>query len=319
MFDVYRTDMSEEMRQLIVQAMSYMAFVLKKRCDNDTSTLNIPRNIVSMGMREDSPADSCEVLYSYKPYLQSGLYWIQRSQQSSVQVYCDMEKRFQENDSQGWTRVANLDMSAPDAICPGNLRLVNESMKLSCGRGTFEPGCSSVFFSTQGVSYSKVCGRVRGYQYASPNAFYYFTKNQSLTIDDNYVDGVVLTHNSPTGRKHIWTFAAALDEVERSRQFACPCTFPNSSASFIIPPFVGNDYSCETASRETFQYGRFYHEDPLWDSAGCNNTSTCCDGGPTFCKTLPLSTSEDIELRMCSNEDRSNEDTPIDIVELYIQ
>ena len=246
------------------------------------------------------------------------LYWVQKSQQSSVQVYCDMEKQLVENEPRGWTRIANLNMTAPNAICPGNLRLVNES-KLSCGRGIFEPGCSSAFFPTHGVRYSKVCGRVRGYQYSSPNAFYHYTRNQSLTINDNYVDGVVLTHNSPTGRKHIWTFAAALDEIERSRQFACPCTFPNSNATFIIPPFVGNDYSCETASRGEFQYDRFYHEDPLWDSAGCNHASTCCNAGPTFCKTLPLATSDDIELRVCSNEVRSNEDTPIDLVELYIQ
>ena len=43
------------------------------------------------------------------------------------------------------------------------------------------------------------------------------TNKQALTIDDGYVDGVSITHgNHP--RKHIWTLAAALDEVTTSSE-----------------------------------------------------------------------------------------------------
>ena len=318
--DRYRASLTEEMTQLVVQAMNYMSYVLKRRCTNDTN-LVIPPNIVSMGMREDSPADSCQVLHSFKPYLQSGDYWIRQAATSTaVQVYCDMEKQFSGNHSQGWARVAYLNMTNPTERCPGDLAMVSISQIRSCGRGRHGGGCSSAFFPTGGIRYSKVCGRVRGYQHSSPNAFYINTFQTSLTINDHFVDGAILTYNNGNGREHIWTFAGALDETERTLAFGCPCSNPLSSASFEIPAFVGNDYFCETGSRTNFQYDRFYNQDPLWDAAGCGNNSTCCQrGGPYFCKTLPTTTSSDLEIRICGNEVLTNEDTPIDIVELYVQ
>ena len=38
-----------------------------------------------------------------------------------------------------------------------------------------------------------------------------------------------------------------------------------------------------------------------------------------FCKQLPQSTTDNIELRLCGDEVISNEDTPIEIVEMYIR
>ena len=58
-------------------------------------------------------------------------------------------------------------------------------------------GCYSTFFSTNGVSYQHVCGRARGYQKGSPDAFY------TNSIDTYYVDGLSITHGNP--RQHIWT------------------------------------------------------------------------------------------------------------------
>ena len=309
--------MSQEMKILVVQGMNYLAHIVKQRCNISTGFV-IPRNIITMGIRRKSPANSCQALYLFKPFLQSGLYWIKNASGSAVQIYCEMENGFLDDESRGWVRIANLDMTDPNATCPGELRLVNQA-KRSCGRGRQEPGCSSAFFSTQGIQYSKVCGRVRGYQYSSPNAFFYWSRNPSLTINDNYVDGVSLTHSSLSGRGHIWTFAAALDEVNRTRPFACPCTNLNSKVNITIPPFIGSDYFCETGSRNIFEYERFYQEDPLWDGAGCGPASTCCQAGPTFCKTLPRATTDNIELRVCANEPRYNEDTPLDQVDLYIQ
>ncbi len=50
----------------------------------------------------------------------------------------------------------------------------------------------------------------------------------------------------------------------------------------------------------------FYPDDSLWDSQG---TSTCCEfkKPPWFCKELPQSTTDNIELRLCGNRDISNE------------
>ena len=39
---------------------------------------------------------------------------------------------------------------------------------------------------------------------------------------------------------------------------------------------------------------------------------------PWFVKTLNKTTTKDIELRMCSSEASSNENTPLDIIELYV-
>ena len=61
--------------------------------------------------------------------------------------------------------------------------------------------------------------------------------------------------------------------------------------------------------------------DPLWDGEGCGDTSTCCEfnSPPWFCRDLPESTTDDIELRLCSDQDISNEDTGIEIVNIYTQ
>ena len=65
-----------------------------------------------------------------------------------------------------------------------------------------------------------------------------------------------------------------------------------------------------------------YSNDTLWDGQDCNGLErTCCDPPnlPWFCKKLPEPTTDDLEFRICGDESRTNEDVPIDLVELYIQ
>jgi len=91
-------------------------------------------------------------------------------------------------------------------------------------------------YNTYGINYSHVCGRVIGYQYATPSAF----SRNSGTIDSYYVDGVSLTHGPPGARQHIWTFAAGFTEqVHSHNNWECPCAGRRSQT--IIPSFVGND------------------------------------------------------------------------------
>ena len=141
--------------------------------------------------------------------------------------------------------------------------------------------------------------------------------NRERTIDDVYVEGISLTHGQ-SPRKHIWTFANAVDEVH-SNEYVCPCTTTRFRG--VVPPFIGNDYFCDTGSRYNFVH-QFYPEDPLWDGAGCGRTSTCChfNNPPWFCKQLPQSTSDDIELRLCADGLFNNdEDTAIEQVEIFVQ
>ena len=216
-------------------------------------------------------------------------------------------------------RVANLDMTDPNQNCSEGLRLVTrtEPPLRTCGKHA--PGCVSTTYSTYGVKYSTVCGRIIAYQSSTPDAFAPYFFNRNLSIDDGYVDGVSLTHgHSP--RQHIWTFASALDET-RSDNYTCPCTRPNLPYTGVVPPFIGQDYFCETGSRQLIIHNTFYPDDPLWDGQGCGGTSTCCEfnNPPWFCKQLPQPTTDNIELRLCGDEGISNEDTPIEIVDIYVR
>ena len=166
-----------------------------------------------------------------------------------------------------------------------------------------------------------MCGKIIGYQYGSPEGFGpYYHNNFNLGISDSYVDGLSLTHGiSP--RNHLWTFVAAVDET-RSNQFVCPCTKTDAIYTGIVPPFVGQDYFCDTGS-EYDAYAtqpQFYYQDPLWDGSGCGSTSSCCgfNNPPWFCKQLTQPTIDDIELRACVNANINNEDVAIESIDCLL-
>ncbi len=89
-----------------------------------------------------------------------------------------------------------------------------------------------------------------------------------------------------------------------------------------IPEFVGNDYFCDSGAHDKVPApSTFYPDDPLWDGSGCGLASTCCTfNNPSFFnKVLPQTTTDDIEVRLCADEDGiTNEDSPIELIELYI-
>ena len=61
--------------------------------------------------------------------------------------------------------------------------------------------------------------------------------------------------------------------------------------------------------------------DPLWDGQGCGSNSTCCtfNNPPWFCKQLPQSTNADLEVRLYSAEQASAENTPIELIEIFVK
>jgi hypothetical protein len=171
-----------------------------------------------------------------------------------------------------------------------------------------------------GIAYSQVCGKIIGYQDRTPDAFGQIL-GQIQSIDGPYVDGISLTHGS-NPRHHIWTFAAALDEVGSGHPHVlCPCTNRDLSSSATQPPsYVGNDYFCDTGSTNIIQ-SIFYGDDPLWDGAGCGPNNDCCDfnNPPWFRKQLPSATTDNIEMRLCHDQQSTDEDTPVEIIEIYVQ
>ena len=284
--------------------------------DNRTQELNSSTQLLLNGLgppgRYSSyPAGSCAALPPSSP---SGYYWVRASDGSAVSVYCDMTRSCG-GVTGGWMRVAELDMTNSSHQCPSGLMERTDSGKRTCVRIETSAGCSSINnFITPGVEYYNVCGRVIGYQYGNPEAFI------GLSVDSRYVDGVSLTHGNP--RQHIWTFAAAHDEVGAIPRTYCPCINTNQAAQATPPPaFVGNDYFCDTGSEDRSQL-IFYADDPLWDGAGCGPLNTCCslNTPPWFYKQLPQSTTDNIEMRVCRDINPStNEDIAIEIVEVYVQ
>ena len=261
---------------------------------------------------------SCATLPSLSP---SGYYLISPSSGSGpVSVYCDMDRTCG-GVTGGWMRVAKLDMTDSSQNCTNGLvqRNFNSSLRL-CARPEIAEGCTSLNFTANDVPYSKVCGRVRGYQYGILNSYrVYYDNNRGRTLEDLFVHGAVLTHGHP--RQHIWTFIASRDELVTHSWSGCPCLRLSSAPP---PPFIGNDYFCDTGSREHFRTDTFYGDDPLWDGAGCESIrgfdNTCCtfNTPPWFYKQLPQPTTDDVEMRVCRRV-RSESDLGVESFEIYIQ
>ena len=137
------------------------------------------------------------------------------------------------------------------------------------------------------------------------------------TIDGEYVDGISITYGLP--RQHIWTYASGKSEVNLI--ISCPCR--DNSTSLNPPSFVANNYYCESGNpRNTFEHTNVlrYTDDPLWDGLNCERQ--CCSDGrnpPWFSVQLTERTTSDIEVRICENGPIDEEDTPIELLELYVQ
>ena len=289
------------------------------------STIMISRSLSSKidkiiqtlsGQYPNFPATSCSDIFLSNPLSPSGHYWIRSSNGSAVHVYCDFNRPCGCDGPSVWTHVASLDMSDPSHVCPSNWVTISNPVR-TCGIGSTNTGCRSVFYSTFGITYSRVCGRIIAYQQGAPDGLN-LAAIQNPDINTPHLDGVSLTHGSGS-RQHIWSFICAAGEGNTFRPpTVCACS--NSRDWPYSTSFIGNDYFCDSGNHGPISSsGAFYSDDPLWDGQGCGSSSTCCqfNNPPWFCKTLPQSTTNDLEVRICKNS--NNEDTPVQLVELYIQ
>ena len=258
---------------------------------------------------------SCEDIYSTNPVTRdkSGYYHINESQWT----YCNMTA-IANGDfittcagvGGGWRRIVNINISAGDD-CPGEWRKATHSNVSFCRVASdYGWSCSSASFSTNGMSYQRVCGRARGYQKGDTWALYGF----GSTIDEDYVDGLSITYSS-NPRQHIWTFASGRGE-RYNYLLNCPCSI---NGGYDPPSYVGSHYYCESGSTYRSNRDTYYFNDTLWDGEGC--VDNCCDNTtqPWFYRYLSQTTQDDIEARICTSGPFSIRSTLIDQLELYIQ
>ena len=254
---------------------------------------------------------SCqEILYCF-PSAPSGYHEIRVPNGSLVQVYCDMEGTNCGGQG-GWMRVAHVNMSQDGASCPQGLTQKTRSGLTLCGQSA--AGCKGTLFSALGLSYSRVCGQLRGFQFGTTDGFHSYDVDASLGLNDPYVDGVSIT----SGIKHVWTYATG--NHNGADIYVCPC---NTGASIQVPPYVGSDYYCESGNNAASSSTTvLFSNDPLWDGEQCIGLEApCCSTHPNmpwFMKTLSETTTEDIQLRLCIDEQPVSEETLLQLIMLFV-
>ena len=123
--------------------------------------------------------------------------------------------------------------------------------------------------------------------------------NQS--VNQNYVDGVSLTHGTSPNRNHIWTFTAVIKfgaDTDR-------CTVCDSNKPF----YIGTNFTC-TAGHCTAWPCEL--NNAIWTDG------LSCFGNETFYRQLSESTTDNIEMRVCKDQGRNDEDILISYVEIFV-
>ena len=231
-----------------------------------------------------------------------------RSGNSSIKKYCSTTTITNSCNGipGGWKRISYLNTDTNPVSCPDGFEVRNDtSTPFLCRRMNTTAGCSSVIYPSNGTSYSQVCRTVRVHPAGTPDGFSSHNNQiprNSQSVNQNYVDGVSLTYGDSSNRNHIWTYTAATAVGDnRSGCGNCNNNKPN------IP---GTNFTCTNAY--------------------CSNANTCfpntlwgseaqqCLGNETFYRQLSESTADNIEMRVCRDEPRSNEDILISFVELFV-
>ena len=268
----------------------------------------------------------CEEVFEKYPEAEDGEYKIIVDGEVKL-IYCvkDMPKC---GDEKGWARVYNLDMTIDGSECPDGLFTHNIHDKgMFCDRdhcGGGNSACDKAIIPVLGLTYTTICGRIRGYQYDGTGRVEGIYDNtggiEEIEPDDRleaaYVDGVSVTLADMT--QHIFTLIAG-QRQDNNERVDCPC---NDGASQTLPDFVGSDYYCESAGLSEENCNFLYHTDPLWDGLMCEEKElACCTSNsrlPFFRKDVET-TMMDIEVRVCSSEGYPDEGTPIDQIEFYVR
>ena len=267
-------------------------------CQESIGTLTAE---LSLSIQAHHMFDSCDAVANNSLPLPSGMYMIGSTEDTAAMQYCITDVSYSCNGTAGvWKRVAYLNTQSFPMQCPEGFKILNNSnISISCTPQK-EAVCTSVTFKTHGISYSHICGTMRGSYTGNPDGFVSHNAAVRLNdtmqnlLDSNYLDGVSLTYNNETlSKQHIWSFTART------------CFKTNCSNNYCTknkPTYVGTDYSCEEV-REC--YLSKCKPKNIWDDS-------------SFHKALENPGSSDIEMRVCVDQHKADEEIVLSYVEVYI-
>ena len=245
------------------------------------------QEIATNVLRTYEKQSPCADILHRNPSSPSGYYRVGSNCTGARLVYCDMSLTCG-GITGGWMRIAQLDPQH----CPTGFTNTSFNGTQTCIPHNQSSGCTSVSFNTSGISYSKVCGRIRGYGIGTVDGFYESGVIRGSSVEDNYLDGVSITSSGT----HIWSFVAG--GCSRA------CLLEHRLG------FVGDDFSCE--SRYSGCSSDNMCVSSLWDQDDCRVVM------PFFFKTLSTSTSADVTMSVCRDEIRDYEDIALTEAELYV-
>ena len=76
-----------------------------------------------------------------------------------------------------------------------------------------------------------------------------------------------------------------------------------------VPPFVGNDLFCDSDAQDPL----------LWDGE-CSNRCCSFNDPPWFYKQVSVDpVNDDIEMRVCRDQGRGDEDIRVQIINIFVQ
>lgn len=271
--------------------------------NNISNALKCPVNQICTGEANQNPPilpRSCKDIASKWPNASNGFYTIVNAHGASVNVYCYFQQLC--GAKNGWTRVAFLNMTDPSENCPTGFKLYKHGLIRACGK--YSSGCLHKTFSTHNIPYNKVCGRVKGYQFGSPDGV--------RPSSDPGFDGVSITYGNP--RKHLWAFTA---DNQRGR-LLCPCA---QNSPYSAPAYIGSNYYCDSGNSHSWR--PTLYTEPLWQGPGehvIQSDRACYQNPhlPWFYRNLGSPVTETMELRLCLDQKVSDEDMPIDEYEIFI-
>lgn len=304
------TENADDIRSRIVGELSTLIQ------DRVSPGMNVALRERYLGQLQRFPADSCAAILQSNPNATSDEYWIRAGDGSTVKVYCAMDAPCgAAAGGGGWMRIMDVNMSDPAQMCPGSFTQLTSQGVRVCTKHNNGYGCDSFFPSSHHLPWSKVCGRVTGYQWGSNDGI---NSDQSQTLDGVYVDGISLTFGSPSQRTHVWSFIAFIHEAEAN----CPCA---EGFNGYKPDFINDDYFCEAGTEDAF--GGFvvdiYPDDPLWDGMQCGGEEAqCCDTAPIppwFYREFSTTTTDWLEFRVCADSASDDERVVFSVAEIYVQ